>query len=156
MDEGFIDLEDSIGSDFKRARITTNDFTPEEIERKAYEMNLELNFVNNADMRHHRYEKAFSAFQNVINITDNHAFAYYAAAQALKKLNRIAAFNEYAQKYNDIINTSEYWSSYASKFGLSLRLDILKTSANNQDETNDLLEVSSPVSGMLTQASTYN
>lgn len=156
MDEGFIDLEDSIGSDFKRARITTNDFTPEDIERKAYEMNLELNFINNADMRYHRYEKAFSAFQNVINITDNHAFAYYSAAQALKKLSRIAAFNEYAQKYNDIINTSEYWSSYASKFGLSLRLDILKTSANNKDETNDLLEVYSPVSGMLTQASTYN
>ena len=155
MDEGYIDLEDSIGSDFKRARITTEDFSPDDIERKAYEMNLELNFLHNADMRNSRYEKAFSAFQNVINITEGHAFAHYAAAQALKNMQRLFDYNRYAQEYNQIISNSEYWTSYASKFGVPLALSLVDDIALDNNLPSYTLEVAAPVSGMLTQASTF-
>jgi len=155
MNEGYIDLEDSIGSDFKRARITTEDFSPDDIEKKAYEMNLELNFLYNADMRNARYQKAFSAFQNVINITDGHAFAYYAAAQALMSMHRLSDYNRYAEEYNKILSNSHYWATYASKFDIPLALPLIADVPLDNNLQSDILEVAAPVSGMLTQASTF-
>ena len=116
-------------------------------------MNLELNFLNNSDMKNGRYEKAYSAFQNVLNITDSHAFAFYAASRALENLGRITKRNEYAAEYNKIIKESDYWRSYAKQFSLPLSMEMLdeKQAQNVEDD----LKITAPVSGMLTQSSTF-
>lgn len=150
-EKGFIDEDAHIGGDYKRARISTPEFTPEYIEKRSYEMNLELNFVNNADYRLGLFEKAFSAFQNVINITENHAFAYYYAAKSSLKLGNSKTYNEYATIYNSISSQNQYWQNYIKQFDLDKDLPILddKLIKDTKEVT-----INSPVSGILTQIST--
>ena len=114
-------------------------------------MNLELNFVNNADYRLGLFEKAFSAFQNVINITENHAFAYYYAAKSSLKLGNSKTYNEYATIYNSISSQNQYWQNYIKQFDLDKDLPILddKLIKDTKEVT-----INSPVSGILTQIST--
>ena len=153
VEKGYIDEDGHIGGDYKRAKITTEDFTPDYIERRAYEMNLELNFVNNADFRLGLYEKAYSAFQNVINITSEHAFAYYFAALCLERLGRITQYNNYAEIFNRISISSSYWQSYIIRFSLKKQLKIKESLFRDESKLEELL-VSAPVSGLLTQLST--
>ena len=69
---------DMLTMDFKKCVINTSEFTPEYIEKKAYEMNLTLNFVNNYDMRMGNYDKALKLFERIhSSVIDTHAFAYY-------------------------------------------------------------------------------
>ncbi len=154
VEKGYIDEDGHIGGDYKRAKITTPDFSPDYIEKRAYEMNLELNFIFNSDFRLGLYEKSFSAFQNVINITTDHAFAYYFAAKSLLALENIALYNEYATIYNRIASDSQYWQAFIHKYGLNNRLEIIPKTSPNHIPTSETPKVKTPVSGILTQAST--
>lgn len=107
-----------IGSDFKRAVIETQDFTPEYIQDKTYSLNLELNFVGNSDFRLGNYEAALKGFENAIRVRNDHAFAYYFAANACKKLNLKDKYSEYKIKYQKIIADSEFWKDYEKRFNL--------------------------------------
>lgn len=155
VEKGYIDEDGHIGGDYKRAKITTEDFTPEYIERRAYEMNLELNFVYNADFRLNLFEKAYIAFQNVINITNQHAFAYYFAALSLDRIGRFSQYNEYAVIYNQIASTSIYWQKYIAQFNLKQVLPIKEFMSIDESRLKDIL-IPSPVSGLSTQLSTPN
>ncbi|MGC9197170.1 MAG: radical SAM protein, partial [Syntrophobacteraceae bacterium] len=70
-----------IGCDFKKAVVETRDFTAEYIQEKAYALNLELNFVENSDMRLGNYAAALKGFENTIRVKSDHAFACYFAAK---------------------------------------------------------------------------
>lgn len=105
-----------IGSDFKRAVVETEDFTAEYIQERAYALNLELNFVENSDFRLGNYRKALQGFENTIRVKDDHAFAYYYAAQCCEKLGD----RDKADRYMDIavkcIKRSPFWRNYADMF----------------------------------------
>lgn len=106
--------------DYKKCFIKTQDFTPEYIERKAYEMNLTLNFVNNYDYRMGNYETALKLFERVINaVIDTHAFAYYFAAKCCLKLHLDAKYRLYKDKYEEMIQKYEFWKEYAAQFNLA-------------------------------------
>lgn len=152
IDNGYIDEHEHIGGDYKRARITTPDFSPDYIEKSAYEMNLELNFVHNADYRLGLFDKAFNAFQNVINITNEHAFAYYFAAKCLFKLHEYTKYNEYAYEYNRIASENNYWIDHIRRFNLPRSLQ-LSTEKQDSLASSDI-KLKEPVSGLLTQIST--
>jgi len=109
---------DYIGCDFKRAVVETADFTAEFIQEKAYALNLELNFVENSDVRLGNYEAALKGFENTIRVTTDHALAYYFAAKCYKLLNNSEKYREYAIKYHEIIKHSVFWQKYAHQFKL--------------------------------------
>ena len=116
--------------------------------KRSYEMNLELNFVNNVDYRLGLFEKAFSAFQNVINITENHAFAYYYAAKSSLKLGNSKTYNVMPQYIIYIISES-ILAKLHEQFDLDKALPIL------DDKLPRILKFHQfPVSGILTQIST--
>ncbi len=104
--------------DFKKAVIKTEDFTPEYIEKKAYSLNLELNFVENSDFRLGNYERALKGFENTIKLRSDHAFAYYFAAKCCKKINLDEKYLAYKTKYQEIIEESTFWNNYANQFNL--------------------------------------
>jgi len=110
--------EDITKGNFKNSIITTEEFIPEYIEETIYEINLEINFVENADMKFGRYEKALNRFNGVLKVKDDHAFAYYFSAECYWKLEQYDKYNEYMNKYSNIIEQSEFWKKYAIKFGL--------------------------------------
>jgi len=102
----------SIG--FFSSSISTPDFSPEYIDRKVYEMNLKLNFMNNFDYRTGNYEVALFLFEKLINkINDKHAFAYYFAARCCEKLKLPEKAGIYQAKYQELINTDPFWKEWA-------------------------------------------
>jgi len=122
LQKGFI-RGDTLGSDYKEAVVETDDFSIEYIQSMQYLMNLELNFVNNADMRLGEYNTALAGFNNVIKIKRNHAFAYYYGAKCYKELDNIEKAQNYYIRYQQEVNTP-FWAKYAREFQLpSLDMD---------------------------------
>lgn len=110
---------DILSMDYKRCIIKTKDFTPEYIEKKAYEMNLMLNFVNNYDFRIGSYGTALMLFERVINsVIDTHAFAYYFAAKCCQKMGLDEKYKIYRSKYKEMTARYPFWRDYAVQFKL--------------------------------------
>lgn len=72
--------------DYKKAVIETKDFTAKGLQRVAYLMNLELNFVYNSDFRLENYQTALIGFENAIQARPDHYFAHHYAAQCYERL----------------------------------------------------------------------
>lgn len=108
-----------IGCDFKRAAIETEDFTAEYIKERVYELNLELNFVENSDFRLGNYETALRGFENTIRVKSDHAFAYYYAAKCCDLLSLKEKATDHKAKYREIIKESEFWRDYVDRFKLA-------------------------------------
>jgi len=117
VEKNYLD-EDFIGGDFKNAVVDTEEFTKEEIEQLVYDLNLEINFVENSDMRLNNFEKAFERFKGVIKVKNDHAFAYYFAAKCCEKLNLKDEYLYYKNNYENIIANSFFWAEYALTFDL--------------------------------------
>lgn len=105
--------------DYKKCLVSTPDFTPEFIEKKAYEMNLRLNFVSNTNMRDANYARALMFFERVITaVIDTHAFAYYFAAKCCKALGQPEKYSKYKVKYAEMTEKYEFWRNYSVEFKL--------------------------------------
>jgi len=115
----FLTSDEILTMDFKRCVIRTPEFTPQYIERKAYEMNLLLNFVHNPNMRAGNYETALMLFEKVIaTVIDTHAFAHYCAARCCRALGREEDYRRYRASYAELIERHPFWKEYAVQFGL--------------------------------------
>ena len=104
--------------DFKRCVIRTPDFEPEYIEKKCYEMNLTLNFVNNYDMRIGNEAAALLLFERVLHSVTAHAFAHYFAAQCCRKIGLTEKYATYKAAYDDSIAKYPFWADHAKQYQL--------------------------------------
>ena len=105
--------------DYQRCVVQTSDFLPEEIDKRRYEMNLDVNFVNNFDIREGNDTVALMFFERVINIAaTGHAFAYYYAAICCRRLGENEKYEEYKNRFNAIVSESAVWADYVKQFRL--------------------------------------
>ena len=118
LSKGYL-KEGYIGSDYKRAVIETEDFTSEYIQEMSYVLNLELNFVNNSDMRLGEYETALKGFENAIRAKHDHAMAYYYAGQCYERLGRRELAEKYARTAREIYEKSPFWKNYFKMLGVT-------------------------------------
>jgi len=109
---------DRLAGNFKKATIGTEDFTTEYIQAAAYDMNLELNFVDNSDLRLGAYSMALSGFENAIRASADHAFAYYYAARCYAGLGDSEKAARYKEKARGLIKDNPFWAEKAAKFGV--------------------------------------
>lgn len=109
---------DYLSCDFKKPVIGTEDFNPEYIKEKAYLMNIELNFVENSEMRLGNYDVALKGFENTIKVKDDHAFAYYFAAKCCKALCLSEKYLNYKREFEKILIESKYWRDNAALYNL--------------------------------------
>ena len=109
--------DNHIGADYKHACISTEDFTATEIQQSAYDMNIELNFVNNWDFKLGHYEAALKGFENVIRAKDDHAIAYFYAARCLEKTGDLDKAHQYMQTAQRE-GATPFWKKYFDRFGL--------------------------------------
>lgn len=110
---------DTMGSDFREAAIETEDFTREYIQEMQYLMNLELNFVNNADVRLDEFDLAMMAFKNVIRIKHDHAFAHYYLAQCHKAMDDLQEYEKSMSLYFRFVK-QPFWEKYATYFNMPI------------------------------------
>jgi radical SAM superfamily enzyme YgiQ (UPF0313 family) len=105
-----------IESDYKKAVVETEEFTAEYIQELAYQLNLELNFIENSDYRLGNYTLALQGFENAIRAKDDHAIAYYCAARCYEKLGDREKAAVYRAKAARIAQASPFWRRYSEMF----------------------------------------
>ncbi len=110
---------DSYRMDFKKCVIRTQEFEPEYIEKKVYEMNLYINFVENYDIRIGNFTVALMMLERIIlYVLDTHAFAYYYAAICAKELRLNEKYLLYKGKYEEMISKYAFWLDWSKYFDL--------------------------------------
>jgi anaerobic magnesium-protoporphyrin IX monomethyl ester cyclase len=108
-----------VNCDYKKAVVETEDFTAEYIQETAYLLNLELNFVENSDVRLGNYRVALLGFENAIRAKSDHALAYYYAGKCYAKLGEADKADRYFGIARNVVAASPFWHKYARHFGIS-------------------------------------
>ena len=95
----------------------------EMIKQDVFEMNLDVNFVNNRRMRVGDYKTAIDSFEEVISRHPNQPFAHYYLAEALEKNKSTddKKINLHLNKFNDIIIKDNQWRETARKYNLKIK-----------------------------------
>lgn len=119
--------------DMTRYVITAPGMDREEIEGTVFDMNLDLNFVNNRNMRVGNYETAKWAFEEVTERIPNQAFANFYLAQAKDMLGEDGTANYEA--YLKLVLTVPAWAAAARKFGLESRVTLRQHELPSQVHT---------------------
>ena len=70
---------------YKTCVVQTEHFTPEQIEKVAYDINLEMNFLNNIDIKIGNYVESIDIFNNVLLVRNDHVLAKYMIVFCLLK-----------------------------------------------------------------------
>lgn len=117
LEKGYI-RGDYTDTDYKKAIVETEDFTVEYIFNAAYSMNLELNFVRNADYRLGEYKKALIGFENSIKAKNDHAFGHYFTGKCYAKLGNQMKSKEHLDIARKIFSVQPFWRKYATKFSI--------------------------------------
>lgn len=106
---------------FAKSVIRTPNFEPQEIDNLKYQINLEVNFVENYDLKCNNPKTALISFEDVIRRVPDHAFAHYYIHRCYdmmgKKQQAATAFEKYKLYVKD-----KGWAKYAKHFGLPLEI----------------------------------
>lgn len=103
-------------SGFYCSVIRTEDFTPEEITRKAYLLNLHLNFIHNCNYENGNYKTAYKYFRYVTQKFPFHAIAFYMLAKTEHELG-MPNWEQHMERFQELSKTGE-WKEYAEHFHL--------------------------------------
>jgi len=99
--------------------IRAPDLEPEYINRKAYLMNLEVNFVDNYRMKAGDFGVAAGYFKGITEKYPDQAFAYYYLAKAYENMESDrSVVNSCRERFRLIVGENEIWKGYADCFGL--------------------------------------
>lgn len=99
--------------------INTPEYSAEYIKKKSYQMNLDVNFVNNKRMRVGDYLTAADAFKDVLKRYPNHAFANYFLSKCFEKLGKPRLAKQAMKKYKELVQKDHAWKEYAEIFKLT-------------------------------------
>lgn len=110
-----------IKANYKRAVIETEHLTAEYVQYMTYFMNLELNFVNNSNMRLGKYKTAIESFLNVIKIKPDHFFAHYYASFCYDKINDLKNKLYHENEWRKILDATDFWDHYIDEFNLPIQ-----------------------------------
>jgi radical SAM superfamily enzyme YgiQ (UPF0313 family) len=109
-------LTDDFDLDIYSCKIKAPGVEPEQINRDAYLLNLDVNFVNNYNFKTGRYDIAKQYFERIANRYKEHAFAHYFLARVMEKMGG-GAQNHY-KIFSEILSKDKSWSDYAIHFGI--------------------------------------
>lgn len=120
IEKGYIPKDIPIdGLDANEYIINTPEYSAEYVKKKCYQMNLDVNFVNNKRMRLGDYGVAAEAFRDVIVRYPTHAFAHYFLSKALTALGEKRKASAVMKKYEKLVASDATWKEYAEHFKLS-------------------------------------
>ena len=110
---GAIDMTDYV--------ITAPGMDKNEIKQTVFEMNLDLNFVHNSNLRKGNLTTAYQTFREVVERHPAQPFAQYFLAKTLEGMGAgKAKVDKCFQNYQNVILESKTWRDAALKYGLDL------------------------------------
>jgi len=99
--------------------MNTPEFTAEYINEQAYLMNLDVNFVNNYNMKTGKPEIALTYFETVVAKYPDQAFAHYYLARVYEELGKDKELiMKHDKIFEDILKMNKNWYNYAKHFSL--------------------------------------
>lgn len=119
IDNNYLYNYDITNISMRECHIKTPGYEPEYIEYIAYKMNLDINFINNFNIRKGNYEKALNWFTDILGKFPKHAFAHYCKAECYKKLGDINKSKFHLEQFESIVKQDEFWAKYAKDFNLN-------------------------------------
>lgn len=109
-----------IESNYKKAVVGTEDFDPSYIQNITYDMNIELNFVHNADMLLGDYKVALRGFENALDAKPNHAIALYFSHVCHDRLGNMELAENYLNQARKAYSTDPIWAKYVSLYDIPI------------------------------------
>jgi radical SAM superfamily enzyme YgiQ (UPF0313 family) len=110
---GAIDMTDYV--------ITAPGMDKDEIKNTVFYMNLDLNFVNNYNLRNGNLTTAHQAFREVVSRHPGQPFAQYFLAKCIEAMGSgKAQADKHFENYRNILASSKTWHDAAKSFGLDL------------------------------------
>jgi radical SAM superfamily enzyme YgiQ (UPF0313 family) len=106
---------------YKKCVVETTHFSPGEVDKIAYSLNLEMNFLNNTDIKNGNYERALESFKNVVLLREDHALAYYNIIICKLALN-LNNIQFEIDKINEILTLDIFWHNYFKDNSIDLTL----------------------------------
>lgn len=92
---------------------------PDNIEKIAYLMNLDVNFVNNSNVKSGCYDKTLPYFIHISQKYPNHALAHYVLSNIYKQKNENDLADKHQNIFSNLIAGNKEWEAYAANFNLS-------------------------------------
>ena len=117
-ENGFIDLsgntDDYIST---KSVIKAPGIDPEKIANFVYRTQLEVNFVNNGNLKNNRFDVALPYLKNVIDKYPNHAYGHYYYAKCIKEIGELDSYDNHINIARDLFSNSEDWKTIAKVHG---------------------------------------
>ncbi len=120
VENGYIDQIGFLDHVNTKSVIRAPGVDPDEIEQAAYEMNLQVNFVHNHNMRNGNHETAIKYFHNVITKYPEHAFGQYYLSEAYTQVGNEDCALQARVRFDAIVENDAWWREHASRYGLLL------------------------------------
>lgn len=118
QDKGYL-IDGYLGLDYRTAVVETPEFKAGYIQNIMYGMNIDLNFVNNADMKKGEYKLALQSFENAIRAKNDHAIAYHYAALCCWQLGNEDQYREYKNR-SELYAKDSFWKALIDKFHIPI------------------------------------
>lgn len=112
--------------DMRKYVIRAPGIDPAEVESFVFNVNLDVNFVHNRNMRVGNFEVARRAFKELVGRLPGHAFAHYFLARCDDLLAGDGSVSY--RRYEQIVGESPVWREAAERFGLENKHDDTATS----------------------------
>lgn len=107
-------------ANYKRAVVRTGDWSAEDIQRISYSLNIELNFVHNANMRLGRYDVALASFEKVVSTRPDHAIAHYFMSVCHEHLGNITRAEQHRATAVRLGCNNPFWMAFITMFDIPI------------------------------------
>ncbi|WP_206201943.1 radical SAM protein [Terasakiella sp. SH-1] len=107
-------------ANYKNAVIETEFLTPQDVQFMTYYMNIELNFVYNANFRLGHYNTALESFLNVIKVKPDHAIAHFYIGQCYEKLGKASQAETHYSLARGYTQETDFWDVFINDFEIPI------------------------------------
>ncbi len=102
---------------FSDRRFDTDEMSAEDLKEFVYRTNLDINFVNNINLRNRNYDRAILLFNDIVQAHPFHIFGLYGLYQAYKGKGNLAEAKKLIQTIRRQIKTDERAGELYTKYG---------------------------------------
>ena len=119
VEKGYIGKDvDVIGDiDFKVRNFDTNEITATELNDLAYEANLDINFLNNRELRQGHYSKAVGMFEEIVSKYHFHIFGLICLRKCYLKMGNTAELDRVQSQIEKLLVNNHNAKQMIHKFG---------------------------------------
>ncbi len=123
VENGYIDDKSkTMGTDsvITKCIIKAPGVDPKHITEYVYNLNLEVNFVENKNMKTGRYDIALPYFSNVVEKYPDHALGHYCYAMCRLHMGDMESYRRHFDICRAILNRDTYWKGIFAQFEIEI------------------------------------